>query len=132
MAKKGQVSNEFLFSIGIIVLVFLMVWLITANKNADLKALRDIHDITNECHHLSDIITGVYVAGPGASYASTLGFDASVAAISRSVTIEGKHQVSCSIPVNQVMNGAGATSFTLTKGAITITNTNNMVVLQNA
>ncbi|MBI2672272.1 hypothetical protein HYX16_05035 [Candidatus Woesearchaeota archaeon] len=65
MGKKGQVSTEFVFSIGIILLMFLTIATFSVDRNTILNKLYDSVKQKNECLRISNIINSVYVGGDG-------------------------------------------------------------------
>ncbi|MEK6973622.1 MAG: hypothetical protein AABW41_00010 [Nanoarchaeota archaeon] len=63
--KKSQVGFEFLLIIGVVLLIFVLFFAFTFDRNADLRKLQDSVDEKKECIRLSNLISGVYKNGPG-------------------------------------------------------------------
>ena len=63
--KKSQISMEFMFTIGIVFFIFLIVLFFTFERRTDLRETEDILKLKNECYKISNFISAVYAGGDG-------------------------------------------------------------------
>jgi hypothetical protein len=63
--KKSQVSFEFIFAIGIVILIFTFFFVLMMNKSNDISNIKTNIDKDKECLRISNIISNVYKNGPG-------------------------------------------------------------------
>ena len=61
--KKGQISVEVMYSVGIMIIIFIILSGISFNRKMEIIKLDDFLNKKNECLHLSDVITGVHASG---------------------------------------------------------------------
>lgn len=60
--KKGQISTEVMYSVGVMLLIFLMLLGISFDQRADVRHLGDIIERRNECYRLASTISEVAIA----------------------------------------------------------------------
>ena len=63
--KKGQVSIEIMYSVGVLLIIFLLLTVMTFNKKIDVERTRDIIDKKNDCNQISSAINRVLALGDG-------------------------------------------------------------------
>ena len=63
--NKSQVSFEFIFAIGIVVLIFTFFFILMMNKSNDISKIGGVINKDKECLRMSNIISNVYKNGPG-------------------------------------------------------------------
>lgn len=69
-SKKGQISIEFLFSIGIVLVIFIMLIFLSFEKTKEVRGIEKILDKKAECIRMANMISGVFSLGPGAEKTS--------------------------------------------------------------
>ncbi len=98
--KKGQISIEFLFGIGIIFFIFLALWtftLVTQDRSLRLDtSLR----IKTECTKLANLITYTFLTNTAHTASSAYPF--TIVNTSRVIIMD---TVSCSLPLNALTGG---------------------------
>lgn len=63
---RAQVTIEFMFVIGAILLIFLIIVSFTFEKRIDLREKEAFINKRTECLRISDLISSIFAAGPGA------------------------------------------------------------------
>lgn len=63
--KKAQVSIEIMYSVGVLLIIFLLLTVMTFNKKIDVEQTRDIIDKKNDCNRISSAINRVLALGDG-------------------------------------------------------------------
>lgn len=129
--RKSQISTEFLFSIGFIILIFFGLVTIMYAKKEDIRKLDEIQDLVNDCQKVSNLISGVYTAGEGASYTIKVGSDFTIDADNQIVNTKDSQEVYCSFPFNRVANNFGSSNFNVLKGDVSFRNIDGIVVIAN-
>lgn len=84
--RKSQISIEILFSIGFSIFVFIVLLGFTMDKRQEVSETETTLEEKAECHKISNLISGVYSAGPGTGLIETLVLDASIDA-DNSITV---------------------------------------------
>ncbi|MFH0798254.1 MAG: hypothetical protein V1906_02470 [Candidatus Woesearchaeota archaeon] len=64
-SKKGQVSTEFIFSLGIVIVIFLMLIYLSFEKTKEVRDTESMLDKKAECIRMANMISGVFSLGPG-------------------------------------------------------------------
>lgn len=132
MKTKSQVSLEFLFTIGIVLLVFILLVMFNFERQVDVSNLNSYVYLKSECFKLSSSITNAYVAGQGVNLTARIDYDAYIFAEDMTINFrENDIDVYCSFPLSRVTNST-ASNFYLRKGMINIQNINQTVVVKNA
>jgi len=131
MKKKSQASLEFLFAIGIVLFIFILILAFNLERKNEVRKLNDKIALQSECFKLSSSITSAYIAGEGFNLTTKIKYNATVFADDRiaSFEYEGIH-VYCSFPINSVTNST-TKNFEIIKGDINIQNINQTVVIKN-
>lgn len=124
--RKGQLSLEFMFAIGVLMALLIVISLIVADQKQRVLAKQDELGSRNDCLALADAIVGAF-DNPGSDVNITLRHDASVQARERVIDVG---DVVCTLPVNTVTNGT-MSSFTLAAGPVVVTSSDNSVVVRN-
>lgn len=131
MKKKSQVSLEFLFALGIVLFVFILILAFNFQRKIDLRDLNDYVELKSDCFKLSNSITSAYISGEGFNLTTKIEYNASVFADDKIANFESDDvSVQCSFPINHVTNTTKK-NFNLKKGSINIQNVNNTVVVKN-
>lgn len=66
-SKKGQIGMEAIISIGILVFLFLILYVFVLEKGTELRVTEDHLEKRSECLEFSNLISLVFVAGDGAT-----------------------------------------------------------------
>jgi len=131
MKKKSQVSLEFLFAIGIVLFIFILILAFNFERKGQVRKLNDQTSLQSECFKLSSSITSAYIAGEGFNLTTEIKYNATVFADDRTATFENNDiHVYCSFPINSVTNSI-TKNFEIIKGDINIQNINQTVVIKN-
>lgn len=75
--KKGQISTEVMYSVGIMILVFLILTGISFNRRSEVRKLDEFVEKRSECLKLSNFLTSINTFGPfsiGAAFPFDDGF----------------------------------------------------------
>lgn len=68
--EKGQISTEFIFSLGIVLVVFLMMIYLSSEKTKEVKDIERTLEKKAECTRIANFMSGVFALGPGAEKTS--------------------------------------------------------------
>ncbi len=63
--KKAQITIEFIFGIGALVMIFVLLLHLSFERRIDILNLKEDLDALEECHKFSSIISEVYNGGDG-------------------------------------------------------------------
>lgn len=69
---------EFLFAIGIILVLFLTTLAFSYSRHTDLKELKDHLKINDECQRLANVISSLNIAGPGSKFNTKINHDLTI------------------------------------------------------
>ena len=122
--RKGQVSLEFMFSVGVLLLLIITISIIITEQNKAASARRDDAADKADCLALASAIVNVYTH-PGSVVNLTLVHPATVSPRVKVVDVGG---AICTIPVDSV---SGSGSFNLTEGKVFVSSSygeNNVFV----
>ena len=64
-SKKGQVSIEIMYSVGVLLVIFILLTAMTFSKKIDVERTRDTIDKKNDCNKISSAINRVLALGTG-------------------------------------------------------------------
>lgn len=128
--KKAQASIEFMFAIGLIVFLFLLILYFTFERRAELRSTEKILADKEECNKLADMITMAYISQSNHTF--ELEEDATVSTKSQSISV-GETGYPCTFPINRTSNPSGDV-FTLSAGNVNVNYnpSNNLVEVKNA
>lgn len=123
-SSYGQTSLEFLFSVGMALLVFAMSTMLFLQSQSDAAAMESYLDSKAACQEVAGKIAAVYASGDGTqSYlrlplvSGGLDYTVAVSGVNRTVSIShAGGLVACRIPISNVSNGT-ANVFYATNGA---------------
>ncbi len=121
--KKAQVSIEFIFVIGMLFFIFLLILAFVFDKNLDVNESKKIIETKSDCTKLADLIINAFLSGNTTKIQSKLSYNATISSNSRVILVED--YVQCTLPINQV------NATTLLKGDILIENKNNFIYVKN-
>ncbi|MBU2638020.1 MAG: hypothetical protein KJ955_03540 [Nanoarchaeota archaeon] len=126
--KKAQVSMEFLFAIGLIFFIFLIVLFFTFERRAELQEAERIIADKDECHKLAGIISMAFVTKSNHTF--MLKENATISASAQVISV-GESNFPCTFPVKRV-SGETENVFTLSKGLVNVNYANSTVAVKNA
>ncbi len=119
--KKGQVSQEIMLALGILIILFFAVLVYYYDRNDDVRAANELIDKRHDCMLLSAAITSSYT-NLGSETNITLFHDTQVRGSLQLIRVDDYR---CTIPTNSVVDA------NLTKGIVFIRNTNKTVFVEN-
>ena len=124
---KSQVSLEFLFAVGVIFFVFLIIFGFMINRNIELS--NSIIDIEkdNDCLFVSSLMTSAFVAGSGVVINHSISYKANISLTNLNVAYKGLNVDGsyCFLSVHTVP------SEKLQKGNVRMENRNGYVDIEN-
>ncbi|MBI4149738.1 hypothetical protein HY491_04790 [Candidatus Woesearchaeota archaeon] len=118
---KGQISVEFMFAIGALVLFFLGILAIGAQKNTEIRNTRLQLEQEHACAQIAHAITQAYMSGDGTSLKMR---------VERTVTV--RNDTSIFVDDTVRCRYLGVSSGFNGTGLLEVRNTNNKVVITNA
>ncbi len=131
MKTKSQVSLEFLFTVGIVLLIFIILVGFNIERKTDVNNLKNYVYLKSECFKLSNSITNAYISGDGFNLTAEIKYDASVFAENKALNINYDGvDVYCSFPVAGITNST-ASQFDIRKGEVNIQNLNESIIIKN-
>ena len=123
---RSQISIEFIFTIGLIFFIFLVIFGFTINTNADLVDTETEIKERSTCLLISSLISSAFVAGDGVIINVSIDYNASINYTGTTnykwLDVEGS---GCLLSVNTLPNAK------LKKGVISIENQNNYIDIDN-
>lgn len=118
--NRAQISLEFLFALGAIFFIFLIIVIFTTAKQGTYIRFNDVLAAQQDCQHLATAITTVFITG--VTHTTTTRHAFTIVNASRAILI---NDVSCSIPLNTVISG------TFIQGKTRLTRTNDHVEVRH-
>lgn len=75
--KKGQISIEIMYSVGVLLIIFILLTVMTFSKKVDVERTRDTVEKKNDCNEISSAINRVLALGDGyeATFKTIFNFD---------------------------------------------------------
>ena len=125
--KKAQASIEFMFAIGALILIFLIVFYFVFERRIELNNSEDILADKDECHKLAGMITMAFIAE--ANHTFEIKTNASVDAFSKVISA-GESNFPCTF-LAMVSNATG-NLISLNKGDVNVNYANGKVEVKNA
>lgn len=134
--KKAQISIEFLFALGIVIFIFIILLAFIFDRNEDVRRIQAELDMRSDCYLLSNSIYNAYInslEGEQISLSIKTSHDINVFSEGRVLEVIADNQrfLTCTIPINTTRNANNDATFTLTKGLISINGTNKFITLKN-
>ncbi len=125
--KKGQVGVEFIFTIGIIILIFLVMYAFTINRNTELERSRVELNKENTCLLVSSLITSAFVNGENIMIDVDVdnNFTINLTHLDKDYKNLNVEDVKCLLGVNNVE------SVSIKSGLIRIQSQNNTISVEN-
>ena len=77
-AKKGQISMEVLYSIGVMLIIFLILTGISFQRRIDTLDTMEFLDKRTVCHAIADAVSSVSAAGSGTFISMYMRYDAQI------------------------------------------------------
>lgn len=123
--RKSQISIEFMFALGIIFFIFLVIFGFMLNRSKELTDSNIEVNKRNTCLLISSLLTSAFVNGNGVVINASIEHKANVSDIRADVkglNVEGSY---CLLPIHTLPNAK------LKKGVIKIENRNNYIEIEN-
>ena len=124
--RKSQISLEFMFTIGIIFFIFLVIFAFVINRNEELALSKTEIGERSTCLLISSLISSAFVAGDGVIINVSIDYNATINYTGdtdyKGLRVEGS---GCLLPVNTL------TDAKLKEGIIRIENKNNYIEIDN-
>lgn len=124
---KGQASIEFIFAIGALILIFLILFYFVFERKVELNIAEGMLADKDDCNKIAGAITMAFSSK--SSQTLSINTNATVNALSRVVSA-GESNYPCSFPV--VVSNASGNVIYLNKGNINVAYFNGKVTVQNA
>lgn len=125
--KKGQASIEFIFAIGALILIFLIMFYFVFERRMELNIAEDMLSDKDDCNKIAGAITMAFSSK--SSHTFKINSNATVSALSR-VVEAGESNYPCTFPA--VVSNASGNMIYLSKGNINVAYINGRVQVQNA
>ena len=123
---RSQISIEFIFTIGIILFIFIVIFAFVINRNKELVDSKTEIEERSTCLLISSLISSAFVAGDGVIINVSIDYNATInytgSTDYKGLTVEGS---GCLLPVNTL------TDAKLKEGIIRIENKNNYIEIDN-
>lgn len=116
--KNAQVSLEIMVSMGTVILILLLVFLVSSSRNMQLDQAKRSDEAREACYHLSTLVAEGFSVGEGFNTTTRIFQNVTVMAEDRVLFVHEPTEEFCSFPHNRVRNAQGNSSFGLTKGWI--------------
>ena len=107
--KKSQANIELLYSLGTILILFLIITLISFDKNTEIKKTRDFVEKRNDCLKIANFILETFINN--LNITASISYNLSIIPTQRLIYVQ---DVPCTIPINRVNAaslGKGSISF---------------------
>ncbi len=119
--RKAQISMEFIFAIGMIFFIFLMLLAFRFNRNAELRESEIEIDKRNTCLLVSSLITSAFVNGDGIVISESIDHEIDITGTDfKNVYVD---DINCWLSVHDIPNG------NLPEGNIKIENQDNDITI---
>lgn len=126
--KKAQTSVEFIFAIGVMIIIFLLILYFTFERKIELNETERILADKEECNKLANMITMTYLTKSNHTF--ELGKNATINTISQSISV-GESNYPCTFPINNTSNPEGEV-FDLSAGNVNINYIGGSVEVKDA
>lgn len=126
--KKAQISLEFVFAIGLILLIFLALLYFSFAKRAEVRLAEEILSDKEECNKLSNLLTMAFITESDRTF--ELGKNATISIKSQTVSAGGS-DYPCTLPINRISNASGDV-IELEPGTVSISFADGMLEVLNA
>ncbi len=75
--RKGQISIEIMYSVGVLLIIFILLTVMTFSKKVDVERTRDTVEKKNDCNEISSAMNRVLALGDGyeATFKTIFNFD---------------------------------------------------------
>ena len=126
--RKGQISTEIIYSVGVMLLIFLLLAGITFNRKIDIRELDEYLEMRNACQQMSNVVSSISAAGENTMRAIKIDYNITVYTDSRIVVRDesayDNRDVVCTYTGNVAQaNLSKETTYTIinTNGLVTFT-----------
>mgnify|MGYP001591403797 CR=1 FL=1 len=72
--KKGQISTEVMYSIGVMIFIFIILTGISFNRRSEVRKLDEFIEKRNECLKIANLLTSINTFGDISIYNNTQGY----------------------------------------------------------
>ncbi|MDI6738223.1 MAG: hypothetical protein QME12_06970 [Nanoarchaeota archaeon] len=125
--KKAQASIEFIFAIGALILIFLILFYFVFERRMELNIAEGMLSDKDDCSKIATAITMAFSSK--SSHTFKINSNATVSSLSRAVEA-GNSNYPCTFPV--VVSNASGNVIYLSKGNINVAYVDGKVQVQNA
>ncbi len=125
--KRAQVSMEFMFAVGIILTLFLIILAFSYGRQKEIKETEEHLKTNAECQRIANLISSLHIAGPGTKVSTKINYKLYVynTTYGSEIVVEPKN-ISC-FYIADIENNTR-----LTAGqSVKIENIENMIVIKN-
>jgi len=123
--KKGQAAMEWLFAIGAVFLIFLLLLGFSFDKRVEVIKTERFTNLRDECLKVSELIMSNFIGGNGTQIQSQLFYNVSIDPDNGLIIVGDKDIVTCTVPINQI------TEVILEEGLIILENRGDFINLVN-
>ena len=137
--RKAQVAMEFLFVIGIVLLLTIFVLYDVFNKQEQLEQTKQILSKKDLCLSFSSFISGVYIKGIGTEAylkveGDQLSYPVTIQPGARNIFVGDTESIYCNIPISSVSNSTNEVDwfrfdFDIDNRYLKFENCNNSVIV---
>ena len=122
---RGQISLEIIITVSLVILIFLGFFIFYIDKNREIKNLDEVLELRDECFRISNAIGNAITLGEGYSAELQLLQNTTMRLNEGTISIESEEgtDTTCSYRGDVVSGTYNST--------INITNTNNIITIQN-
>ncbi|MFH1052928.1 MAG: hypothetical protein V1740_00785 [Candidatus Woesearchaeota archaeon] len=134
--RKSQISVEFLFALGIILFIFIILIAFNFDRNQKVRETSDLIQLQDQCYEISNYLYSAYINTlNGERFSITIQsyYDFEISSDSRVVTVklDDNRFAFCTFPFDVVRNPSYEAQFELVKGDVLIENHGRYIVMQN-
>ncbi|MBL7100754.1 MAG: hypothetical protein ISS23_02245 [Nanoarchaeota archaeon] len=126
--RKAQTSIEFVFAIGLMIFIFLLIFYFTFERRVEIRDTEKILADKEECNKLVNMITMAYITQSNHTF--ELKKNATISTTSQAISV-GESNYPCTFPINRTKNPEGEL-FDLTVGDVNVNYVDGFVEVQNA
>ena len=127
--KNGQAAIEAMIAMGILALLFMVVYIVYSAKSDDTALSKQQLDESADCLSLSTMIGSIFLLGDSSKGTIHIYHELSVEPTQQ--RIESKHAF-CTIPLSTVRSNLLSTApFNLSTGKVTLENNQGLIIISN-
>ena len=76
--KKTQVSTEFMFALGVVLMELIVILAINFEKGKQLNVLKDFVGAREECLKISNSLNSIFINGPKSSFTFNINYNTTI------------------------------------------------------